>query len=267
MDIEYQQVILQEIADAIRYAKPEAALPMSVRVTPINMTSNTVPAPFVASSSPWWADGGTDRGPWHAFSNVIGQNGWLSADAPCQAIGPNSPVWIQIDLGRRYVARTLRLTTRRGNFVTVPRDFDLLGSDDCENWTTIFSVVGNPRVGGTAGAPNSLAQTWNFENREAYSCYRINFTHFNSSPADNFIRCSIGRMELLGFAASIQANDFATHLAAIPTANSAAFAEPSMAGRSLRAKFTRMADIIRAKLGISAPMQPSEMPEYIRQMR
>jgi hypothetical protein len=271
MDIQQQQVIFQDMSDAIKIAKFGTASAAGVRITPLNMTSNTPPAPYVASQSSVW-DNTDQRQAWSAFAATIGALGWLAfpwgtvSGSGCAQHGTVGNDWIQIKLDKQYVANKLVLYTRVSNYTALPKKFYLSGSNDGANWTILLNIE-NDTFDNRQGA----SQSWGFKNDKLFQYYRVTITEaydITGNIGTTGCRVGLGRVEIYSTGAPpIKPNDFASALAEIPTAYSASFAEPDMAGRSLRAKFEKIADVIRAKLGIMTRMKPAEMPGYIRQIQ
>ena len=121
------------------------------RLTPA-MTSNTAPAPFVASASSVYSTG-TGFQAANAYSqradpNIGSSDTWFSGPV---FSGGTGMAWNQIYLGP--VARTLRHVVLRvrgvqpsqGDMDQTPRDFVLQGSVDGVNFTDLETVVDSPR--------------------------------------------------------------------------------------------------------------------------
>jgi hypothetical protein len=104
-------------------------------VGPTNMTSNTTPAPYVASASE------THSAPYEPFYSFDGNAGTYSHSArPLVTV----PYWIQIDLGSPKRVTHYVYQPRPDGATTVPYQqwysWSLAGSNDATNWTTVDIV-------------------------------------------------------------------------------------------------------------------------------
>lgn len=98
------------------------------------MTSNTAPSPLVASAS---STQSTTYAPWKAFDGIIlpldNQSSWSATSTLRSG-------WLQLDFGTNTIINKLSLTVLE--YTTSPKDFQILGSNDNANWTTLLDVKG-----------------------------------------------------------------------------------------------------------------------------
>lgn len=97
------------------------------------MTSNTAPAPYVASAS---GQSSTTNSPWKAF------NGTNLNISDCWIVSAQKG-WIQIDFGSKKLANVIYVANRNNtsDFATSPpKDFNILGSNDGFNFDTIAEI-------------------------------------------------------------------------------------------------------------------------------
>ncbi len=100
-----------------------------------NMSSDTLPSPFVASASSVYS---TSLTAYKAFSgeNTNAISSWVSADG-----SPNS--WVQIDYGSKKIANIVYVTNRNDfdSFAnSSPKDFNILGSNDGISFDVIAEI-------------------------------------------------------------------------------------------------------------------------------
>lgn len=104
------------------------------------MTSNTTPSPLVASASSSYSN---DYLPFRAFDNSLsdlpngGNNAWITSNGVVTG-------WIQLDFGASTSVNVFNLTPRQNVTANVginsmPKKFNLLGSNDGSNYETIKS--------------------------------------------------------------------------------------------------------------------------------
>lgn len=98
------------------------------------MTSNTTPAPYVASAS---AEPYAWNAAWMAFDGIIGVDGnmWHS---------PNVKSWIQFDFGKEILIKGIRMyahanTSSFEYTKCLPKVFSILGSKDGNTYTNLFT--------------------------------------------------------------------------------------------------------------------------------
>lgn len=98
------------------------------------MTSNTTPTPLTASAS---SSQSTTYAPWKAFDGIIlpldNQSSWSATSTLRSG-------WLQLDYGKVTPVNKLSLTILE--YTTSPKDFQILGSNDNVNWTTLLDVKG-----------------------------------------------------------------------------------------------------------------------------
>ena len=101
------------------------------RVSPINMTSDTAPSPYVVTSNGY--------NTFHAFDNVATTH-WHSND-PIQT----APAWLKIDLGSQQNVGWYRYQARHDGSTTVPyqqwKSWVLEGSNNDSTWTLVDTVT------------------------------------------------------------------------------------------------------------------------------
>lgn len=144
--------------------------------SPINMTSNTAPSPYVASStsdlsSNWYPWGAFSRGPDDLTSGV--ETAWYGGTS-------NNTAWaafLRIDLGSAKPANAWSF--RREGTVAHPISFTIEGSNDGSAWDVLDTVSGiaevaeNEKVSGT------------FDGGEvSYRYYQINITEWSQTNAN-----------------------------------------------------------------------------------
>ena len=137
----------------------------------VGMTSNVLPAPFVASASSIHSAG---RDAWYGFNNVYDNTedvyGWMSAQA---AVIPRTTVidnvgtvgrdWLQIDLGSSYNIKgsTVHVFDDVGA-IHIPTDFYVCYSPDgVNNWNSVHHAIA---VSYTVGIAGFNYHTFNFTN-------------------------------------------------------------------------------------------------------
>jgi hypothetical protein len=149
-------------------------------VAPANMTSNTSPAPFVASSSGNFP--GYD--PFYAFNAVLANQYW---------IGNGVTGFLRIDLGSNStIVQTYRVQVNDIPEPTrAPKDWTLEGSNDGTTWTVIDTVINE--TGWTTGQERSFVCD---VTTTAYRYYQINISANNGDGS--FIQ--VANLKLLGTA-------------------------------------------------------------------
>ena len=144
------------------YAPPSSAYTLN-QIMP--MTSNTAPAPFVASSIADYSGFPA----WRAFDYYPSDpvyGGWI-----CDACGTG---WLKYDFSAGN-AKTITKYTVRAVGARAPNTWQFQGSNDDVGWTTL-----DTRTGITWPAP--VTNSYTFSNLTAYRYYRINITANNSDP-------------------------------------------------------------------------------------
>jgi hypothetical protein len=101
---------------------------------------------------------------WYAFDRT--DNAWIS--------GPGSIHWIQYDFNVGVVIN--KYAIQEANDVGFPVDFNLCGSNDETNWTTL-----DLRIGVRAPGDYAWTQYFTFINGTEYRYYRLNITEFIGS--------------------------------------------------------------------------------------
>jgi len=126
-----------------------------------NMTSNTTPPPLIASAS---TEFNNNYAAWKAFNgtNSGGVDYW------CTTVGTTG--WVQINYGRRVYANSVELTAHLNSATVVtgmPKDFNILGSNDGINFTELLKVTNQ------VGWGFAETREFNFNITEPYQYYRI----------------------------------------------------------------------------------------------
>lgn len=127
-------------------------------VTPRNMTSDSLPSPFVASASSY---NGVGYEPYRAFDGSTGTL-WRTNSIPTG--------WLKLDFGSTKTVTKYSIY----NFVSVqnPKDWTFEGSNDDSSWD-ILDTQTNIVWTGTS------TKTFSFSNTTAYRYYRINVSANN----------------------------------------------------------------------------------------
>lgn len=128
------------------------------------MTSNTTPAPFVASASSSYS---TTYSAWKAFNGTTIDNAdaWITADGAKAG-------WVQIDLGKRTKISKVLIKNRNHTVnpldavATSPKDFNILGSDDGVNFKLILGVTNESWL-------NNESKQYHLGNIYFYRYYRV----------------------------------------------------------------------------------------------
>jgi hypothetical protein len=146
------------------------------------MTSNSTPSGVCSASSEY---NGTYAA-WKAADDVIvGDNTWRSASGP--------PQWWQYQAASATTINQYTLRSRPGNYLWTPTSWNLCGSNNGTDWTTLDTRR-------TGSFTSDDKQTFNFSNTTAYSYYRLNVTGSNGSSY-----VAIGEIELIGSTKTSQA--------------------------------------------------------------
>lgn len=135
---------------------------------------------YVASAS----STNTDYEAWKAFNKTINDypDCWLTTSGE-----PTG--WIQIELPNPLSVCAFSIASRNYKYRGDVVDFELLGSNDGENWDTLHSITEEPAW--NAGE----TRTYYFNNKQSYLYYRLNVTKIRMvTSADTYI--SIGEFEL-----------------------------------------------------------------------
>jgi phage tail P2-like protein len=131
------------------------------RRSPYSLTSNTVPAPFVASALTEY--------PGQAAFNAFNR----SANSFWSSNGGSLPTWIQIDLGASKGVRQYHVKTRKGFSNNQWTAWSLAGSNDGSSWTTVDSQS-------RAVVADGEADFFSLSSPQTYRYWRWNITSSNS---------------------------------------------------------------------------------------
>ncbi len=120
-----------------------------VRVSPINMTSNSVPSPNVISASSTF----TGHNPWEAFEGNTGGNAWASNAA--------EPNWLKWDAGAGNANSVDRVDLAIGLAGSYnPIDWAVEGSNNDSDWTELSSYTGHTITDFGGGTDQVTTFSW-----------------------------------------------------------------------------------------------------------
>lgn len=131
-------------------------------VAPHNMTSNTVPAPYVASASTEFS---SDYAAWKAFDGSVGASTWATDWA--------NTGWLQVLLPTPAIVTQYAIVDR-GTSAEQPRDWTLQGSNDGVSWVILDCRGGEVWQ-------SSTTKTFPVVTPRSYQYYRLNITKNNGS--------------------------------------------------------------------------------------
>ena len=121
---------------------------------------------------------------WKAFNKTVvdAEDCWASAAGTTTG-------WIQIQLPNPLSACAFSISSRNHNYCKDIVDFELLGSNDGENWDTLHSITEEPVWNARE------TRTYYFNNKQSYLYYRLNITKIRMViSADTYV--SIGEFDL-----------------------------------------------------------------------
>jgi hypothetical protein len=155
------------------------------------MTSNTAPAPFIASASSTYS---STYQPYRAFDKIqspLGNNlgdCWGSFATYVDGIGDE---WLQIKLDKRKILTRYVLRTRGHGIETnngMPKVWSINGSNNGVDWTVIQNYIDiyNPVIG-------YIPHEYDITNTKPYLYYRIHVTEINILGIRNW---GVGEWEL-----------------------------------------------------------------------
>jgi len=174
-------------------------VPVLVLVVP-QMTSNTLPVPFVASASSAETSGTYRYFPFKAFDRWLGRtsplnlnDGWSSTlnFSPSTGIGN---AWLQIDTGAITDVNLYKVHNRQE--IPIPAstysaaDFTFSGSNDGVNWTVLDTVIDRELSHTPLATEHKLSST------TSYRYYRITITRVHL-PNSGYVM--IGQLELFRY--------------------------------------------------------------------
>ncbi len=133
--------------------------------SPNNMTSNTLPSPFVASAS---TEYDSNSRAWKAFDGS-------TADYPTgsyYSTGGLNAAWVQIQLDAARWLASYKITNRGNVTDASPKDWTLQGSNNGSTWTTVDTQTG------INWASTSLEKTFTIASgsRGSYSYWKLDVT-------------------------------------------------------------------------------------------
>lgn len=169
----------QEIS-AQKYPALASYISMTEQIVSPKMTSNTTPAPYVASASTVFSASYTA---WKAFDQTAGPSGGDSWHSAVGSVPGNA--WLQIDLGAptrvgRYMIASRGIGNSGGTgWTSSAGTWELLGSNDGVSWTSVDSRAGEVYT--------SLYEKhyFNLASKVTYRFYRINVLD-TSSPGGTY---------------------------------------------------------------------------------
>jgi hypothetical protein len=126
----------------------ETAVVLGALVSPNNMTSNVLPAPYVASASSEFSAGFAAFRTFNSTLNTSWASGNLST----------LPQWVKIDLGSAKAASSYTVQTRTDAVVNQPTAWTLEGSLNDSTWTTADTRSGIAAIG-AGGVMGPFAMT------------------------------------------------------------------------------------------------------------
>ncbi|OXS74287.1 hypothetical protein B1B04_09170 [Lysinibacillus sp. KCTC 33748] len=144
-----------------------------------SMTSNTLPAPLVASASSTHSD---PYPAWKAFNGAItdSSDAWISNGGYNANIGSE---WIQIDYGVAKVVNTLFLTGRLISTIGYyPRKFEIVGSNDGKSFNTLHTVSNQTEW--QLGEQKIFV----FNNKQSFRYYRLNILEINTEQKNAYVQ-------------------------------------------------------------------------------
>jgi F5/8 type C domain len=141
----------------------------AVRVSPNNMTSNVLPAPYVASAQ---SSLGAGYEAFRSFNSTANQF-WHSGAAP--------PQWIKIDLGSALAASSYSIQSRPTPGPNQQTAWTLEGSNNDSTWTTVDTRTGQPTV-----PTGALIGTYTMTTPGTYRYWRWTFT---TTLSGSFVDC------------------------------------------------------------------------------
>lgn len=136
-----------------------------------DMTSNTAPSPFVASAKTTSSYSGGGLA-WNAFDRN-NATGWLNSGGAA-----DFPTWLKIDLGAQTQVGSFTIRSRDTASVTFngfPTDFQLQGSNDNTNFTTVYTASGLNWV-------NAETKTFELVSSATYRYWRLWITDASTDP-------------------------------------------------------------------------------------
>jgi hypothetical protein len=131
----------------------------SARISPDNMTSNVLPAPYVASAQNSLGAGYEAFRSFNSGANLY----WHSSQPP--------PVWIKIDLGSSIAASRYLVQSRTDTVTNQPTAWTLEGSNNDSTWVVADTRTGQPTV-----AAGALIGTYTMTTPGTYRYWRWTFT-------------------------------------------------------------------------------------------
>jgi hypothetical protein len=140
----------------------------AARVSPNNMTSNVLPAPYVASAQNSLGAGYEAFRSFNSGANLY----WHSSQPP--------PVWVKIDLGSSIAASSYSIQSRTDTVTNQPKAWTLEGSNNDSTWVVADTRTAQPTV-----AAGALIGTYTMTTPGTYRYWRWTFTTtLGSSFAD-----------------------------------------------------------------------------------
>jgi len=134
---------------------------------------------YTVTASSYVSNNTTTYDPWKAFNRKQGTqyNSWFAQDTPSGEGGIDA--WIQVQLPIAKVCNKIKLSAPYGGSIypnQAPKDFTFKGSNDGENWTTLYSATDQLYT-------STICNEYTFANENAYIYYRLCMTKMNTTSS------------------------------------------------------------------------------------
>jgi hypothetical protein len=176
------------------------------------MTSDTTPAPFIASASsvynipPYFsAFRAFDKisNPYMDISNISFGDSWPSAEGTFNSTTGTGNEWIQIKLDQPRILTRFVLRERGTNNSVydsntrhMPKVFNIKGSNDGNNWNIIQNYIDEYTPENDSSGSGYKPHSYDVNNINSYLYYRLNITALNQSIGLNPTLVVLGEWEL-----------------------------------------------------------------------
>lgn len=127
---------------------------------------------YTVTASSYLTEGSREYAPYLAFNRKYGNqyNSWIAANN--QSGDGVTDEWIQVQLPIAKVCNKIKLAAQYASGIytnNAARDFTFKGSNDGENWTTLYTATDQTYT-------SIIANEYTFENENAYTYYRLCIT-------------------------------------------------------------------------------------------